>query len=473
MALKFCRFCNTPLGVGENVPSVGDFCSDDHRRQFQEKIQRETIERLKRSESRSPHSGPELPRSILQPGPPPNLIPTPPMQSVPRAGATSAAVALAIVPNTELEPVESSLAEISKVTAPVPVAPPQPPPAPLPKTDNAELSNLLRQAKGRIASDPNAPTMALALRRRPRPAAKPPAPPPKPSPQPQARPSAIPVRPAEIVAEPDPALDPVFEPVSSHAAAGAFKPEPRASFEAAPPSPAIAATGIVVDAQTPALEFTPADESLLARMPWAARIAIAAALAAAGGGLYWQSEKAKSSRAVRTAEVRIAPLAIAPGDWVNQPAAGADAQRSGRTLTVFKPSLGLTDYRVEFTGEISHRALGWVFRMRDASNYHAAKLLYIPNAKVRLNLVRWTVKNGVPGEKTWIPIDGPLPANGRYVVRVDVRGDSFATRVQGRQADRFTDSTFPSGGFGFANENTERGKIESASVGVYATPAAN
>lgn len=473
MALKFCRFCNTPLGVDENVPSVGDFCSGDHRRQFQEKIQRETIERLKRSESRAPHAGPEFPRSILQPGLPPNLIPTPPMQSVPRPGVSSAAVALAIVPDADPAPVESSLVEISKVTAAVPASPAQPPPGALPKTDNAELSNLLRQAKGRIASDPTAPTMALALRRRPRPTGKTPPPPPQSPQQLPARPAAITVRSVETVAEPGPATDPVLEIVSAPAAAGALKSEPQVTFEAAPFSPAIAPAGIVVDVQTPALEFAPADESLLARMPWTARLAIVAALAAAGGGLYWQSEQAKAASASRTAEVRIAPLAIHPGDWVNQPAAGADAQRSGRTLTVFKPSLGLADYRIEFTGEIAHRALGWVFRMKDASNYHAAKLLYTPTAKTRLNLVRWTVKNGVPGEKTWIPVDGPLPANGRYVVRVDVRGNSFATRVQGRQVDRFTDSTFPAGGFGFANENTERGKIESTSAGIYATPAAN
>jgi len=49
-------------------------------------------------------------------------------------------------------------------------------------------------------------------------------------------------------------------------------------------------------------------------------------------------------------------------------------------------------------------------------------------------------------------------------VRMDVRGSTFRTYVQGQAVDVWTDEHFKSGGAGFLNERAERARVKSVSI---------
>jgi hypothetical protein len=191
----------------------------------------------------------------------------------------------------------------------------------------------------------------------------------------------------------------------------------------------------------------------------------AVALIAAGGGYYmWQGGSAPAS-AARPKRAAVAPILMSPVGWSNTPGTTKRDRDAGRTLTLYRPSLELSDYRVNFTGEIEQRALGWVFRVKDPANYYAAKLVAVPGGK--LKLVRWTVVAGESSEQVTVPVDIPLPSNEKYKIQLDAKGPRFTVAVQGQQIDSWTDTKFASGGFGLANEHTERARVTEVQIGVF------
>ena len=48
--------------------------------------------------------------------------------------------------------------------------------------------------------------------------------------------------------------------------------------------------------------------------------------------------------------------------------------RREREISILRPSLNLTDYRIEFQAQIESKAIGWVFRAKDRKNFYVAKL---------------------------------------------------------------------------------------------------
>jgi hypothetical protein len=158
-------------------------------------------------------------------------------------------------------------------------------------------------------------------------------------------------------------------------------------------------------------------------------------------------------------------IMIGEGGWVEGWAGDPIGLHGGRQITIYRPSLKLTDYRFDFQGQIDTSSIGWIFRAADPQNYYAMKLqLVSPELPLTVVLYKYIVLKGRQVQVGRVPIDVPVKNDTVFSIRVDVRGPKFNTFVQGQAVDFWTDDQLRSGGVGFLNERSERGKIKSVSL---------
>jgi hypothetical protein len=129
-------------------------------------------------------------------------------------------------------------------------------------------------------------------------------------------------------------------------------------------------------------------------------------------------------------------------------------------LALFQPSLGFTDYRLEFLGQIETKGMSWVVRAHDRQNYYAMRFHVIePGLRPVLSMVHYPVVGGKPGHSVEVPLSIMVHNNTAYHVTVDVRGNRFAASIEGQEVDSWTDDTPASGGVGFFSEAGERARL--------------
>jgi len=138
-------------------------------------------------------------------------------------------------------------------------------------------------------------------------------------------------------------------------------------------------------------------------------------------------------------------------------------------LRLWKPTLALSDYNIEFSGEIESRAMSWAFRARDPRNYYATKIAVHrgeggvgPNS--RAEIIRYTMLNGNPINRVTLPIPIAAVPNMTYEVKMRVRGDRFTTMVNGQAVDSWSDRRLRRGGVGFFNDPGERSLLHWVSI---------
>jgi hypothetical protein len=129
-------------------------------------------------------------------------------------------------------------------------------------------------------------------------------------------------------------------------------------------------------------------------------------------------------------------------------------------LALYRPSLGLTDYQLQFLGLIDRKALSWVVRATDFDNYYVVKLVVLkPGPLPVIGLTRYAVINGKAQDRA----DTTVPVNARndmlYRVRLDVSGDDFAVVVQGQMADSWSEPRLKRGGVGFFAAQGEESRL--------------
>jgi hypothetical protein len=158
-------------------------------------------------------------------------------------------------------------------------------------------------------------------------------------------------------------------------------------------------------------------------------------------------------------------IMVGEGGWVENWAGDPIGLHAGRQITIYRPSLKLSDYRIEFQGQIDTKSIGWIFRAADPDNYYAMKLqLLSPELPLTVVLYKYMVLKGRQVQVGRVPIDVRVKNDTVFSIRVDVRGPKFNTYVQGQPVDVWTDDQLRSGGVGFLNERSERGKIKSVSL---------
>ena len=198
------------------------------------------------------------------------------------------------------------------------------------------------------------------------------------------------------------------------------------------------------------------------------KVAIALALVIIIGSVaYFMSGKSHKASAANSDQVdSVGPsIMMGEGGWVQ--AWGGDPLNAhvGRQITIYRPSLKLSDYRIEFQGQIDTKSLGWVFRAADPNNYYAMKLAIVtPGGSRGLALVKYVIRNGRETEAGRVSLNIPARTDMTYSIRTDVRGLKYSTYIQGQPVDVWTDSQLASGGVGFLNERTERARIKSVSI---------
>jgi hypothetical protein len=196
------------------------------------------------------------------------------------------------------------------------------------------------------------------------------------------------------------------------------------------------------------------------------KIGIAALVAVVSiGGYFMVSGKAKPSASpAKTSDVGMS-IMVGEGGWVENWAGDPIGQHGGREITIYRPSLKLSDYRIEFQGQIDTKSIGWIFRAADPDNYYAMKLqLVSQELPLTVALYKYMVLKGRQVQVGRVPIDVPVKNDTVFSIRMDVRGPKFNTYVQGQPVDVWTDDQLRSGGVGFLNERSERSKIKSVSL---------
>ena len=130
-------------------------------------------------------------------------------------------------------------------------------------------------------------------------------------------------------------------------------------------------------------------------------------------------------------------------------------------LALYKPSVALSDYKLEFLGKIEKKSLSWVYRASDLRNYYGAKLTVLQNGPVpKVALVRYTVVNGRETNRKQILIPlNTLRQDTIYRVRVDLNGDQITTSVLGQIVDTYRDTTHARGGVGFFAPRGEESRL--------------
>lgn len=149
------------------------------------------------------------------------------------------------------------------------------------------------------------------------------------------------------------------------------------------------------------------------------------------------------------------------GDWVSASAGAGDyaagALKTDR-LKLWKPSLKLADYQMEFQASVERKAVGWAFRASDLGNYYATKI-HVGEKGGHAEIERFVSMGGNQVERVRLPIPVNVRPDTLYRVRVRVKGDQFLTSVDGQVVDMWRDRRLKKGGIGFFAE-----KGESASV---------
>jgi hypothetical protein len=147
-------------------------------------------------------------------------------------------------------------------------------------------------------------------------------------------------------------------------------------------------------------------------------------------------------------------------DWVVRAGATYPGQ-----LKLWKPTIALADYQLQFETAIESKAVGWAVRASDTSNFYATKLL-VTNSKSgdRAEVVRWAVIAGEMSNRVQLPIPISMETNTNYGVEVRVKGSRFTTFVNGQLVDTWTDERLRYGGVGFFSDGGERAALHWASI---------
>ena len=145
-------------------------------------------------------------------------------------------------------------------------------------------------------------------------------------------------------------------------------------------------------------------------------------------------------------------------EWVTDPIGSAH----GRQLSLYRPTLPMSDYRLVFSGLIEHKSLGWVFRTTDTRNYYVCKL-QASRPGVPLTLTRYGVIRGVEDRHIQIPLP-QVSGAGVLKVRLDAKRSRFTIYVQNQVVADWEDDRLKTGGVGFLSEREERGRVESVRI---------
>jgi hypothetical protein len=129
-------------------------------------------------------------------------------------------------------------------------------------------------------------------------------------------------------------------------------------------------------------------------------------------------------------------------------------------LAVYRPTMGLEDYSVEFLGQIEQKGMGLAFRVVDWNHYYALKLNLVKSDPLpAIELVRYAVEGN--REVARVSRHFPMAFRDTSLCRfqLSVHGNEFTLINQGQIVDDWTDDRYPKGGIGFFCGKGERARL--------------
>ncbi len=181
-------------------------------------------------------------------------------------------------------------------------------------------------------------------------------------------------------------------------------------------------------------------------------IAAVAGAAVLGGGLFFFL--GKSSDAGSKSPAPASATSVPGSQWIANFAPDAKRQRR---VSLLRSSMNLPAYRLDFESSIQMKALGWVYRARDAKNFYVSKIEFQkPGVNPVYALVHYAVIDGVEQPRVETPLPVSVPMGGLYKIHFEAVGNRFTTWVQGQQVEQWTDPRLSSGGAGLYGEGTEQ-----------------
>ncbi|MBM3739132.1 MAG: hypothetical protein FJW39_25435 [Acidobacteria bacterium] len=151
----------------------------------------------------------------------------------------------------------------------------------------------------------------------------------------------------------------------------------------------------------------------------------------------------------------------------------ADWQRIGPAFSIgqlrlWKPTLKMADYNVNFGAQIDTRAVGWAFRAMDHGSYYATKVSLDSHGGVNGSrgaaIVRTVMLGGNQVSKMQLPLPLPLEKGKVYEIAMRVSGGKFVTAINGQVVDSWSDHRLKRGGVGFFSEPGEKSVLHWVSV---------
>ena len=164
----------------------------------------------------------------------------------------------------------------------------------------------------------------------------------------------------------------------------------------------------------------------------------------------WVAPAARENNVQATSDISLAARLSAAHDRKGDGWAFRDGfARPGR-FRVWQPSSELTDYQLEFAGQIEQKGLGWGWRASDEKNYYGSKLVITkPGPLPEVHLVRWARVDGRDLKRLTMRLPMTVRADTVYKVNVTLKGSDISTAINGLMVDTWTDEHFASGGVAF------------------------
>jgi hypothetical protein len=199
------------------------------------------------------------------------------------------------------------------------------------------------------------------------------------------------------------------------------------------------------------------------------QIAVVAALlavAAIGGAVVLKPSRHSSTRPDAWAKLKQQVANRAQVDLFDDFSEGLDSWQSGDriasswsydkngfvnpgALSMFAPSMRLTDYDLDSLFEIESKGIGLVFRASGPQNYQAVRVLVEGSGRAPALVVeRYEVAAGKVSHRVRTRYPSPFQADTLYRVHLQVRGDASSLYLQGQLVDFWSDNRVHPGGVG-------------------------
>jgi len=166
--------------------------------------------------------------------------------------------------------------------------------------------------------------------------------------------------------------------------------------------------------------------------------------------------KAPTAQASSAPAVATAGLVLGEAGWSTDNVVDGKGRRV-RQLSVYRPTVQTTDYRVEFQAAIDFRAVGWAVRAANTRNHMVLRIVHEKGNKARL--VRFAVVDGQAGAAVEKELPFPVSFGMLYRVRMDAVGSRFSVTINDKKVEEWNETRPATGGFGVVNEGTERGQV--------------